>query len=148
MKRNAFLVALSAIFFWAGINMIADFIERLIRDMLFFIDFPDLLILLFVIIIFLSIITFGILKLKNYLLNDNILDINILKISIALFIIGQILMFINPFIYQFYDISKYSQKLNEYIGLKYDIAQFSKTMVSYLILIYIFYKSKNDLMKI
>lgn len=148
MNRNAFLVALSAIFFWVGTFMISDFIERLIRDLLLFFDFPAFLILVIVALIFLLLITLGILKLKNYLLNDNILDIDILKISIALFVIGQILMFINPFIYQFYDMSKYSQKLNEYIGLKYDVAQFSKTIISYSILIYIFYKSKNDLMKI
>ena len=147
-KRNLFLISASSIFFWLGLRMIQGVSVRLVRDIMVYSNSNNILTYVIGVIIEVSLIVYGILYLYKKLKTETLSEGNFFKISVIIMFIGYILNFINPFLYNFFDMNIYNTNITKYLefysSLYVSIIQFIAEIFPIIFIGYVVMKSKSQ----
>jgi len=147
-ERNLFLISASSIFFWLGLRMIQGVSVRLVRDIMVYSNSNNILTYVIGVIIEVSLIVYGILYLYKKLKTETLSEGNFFKISVIIMFIGYILNFINPFLYNFFDMNIYNTNITKYLefysSLYVSIIQFIAEIFPIIFIGYVVMKSKSQ----
>ncbi len=147
-ERNLFLISASSIFFWLGLRMIQGVSVRLVRDIMVYSNSNNILTYVIGVIIEVSLIVYGILYLYKKLKTETLSEGNFFKISVIIMFIGYILNFINPFLYNFFDMNIYNANITKYLefysSLYVSIIQFIAEIFPIIFIGYVVMKSKSQ----
>ena len=147
-ERNLFLISASSIFFWLGLRMIQGVSVRLVRDIMVYSNSNNILTYVIGVIIEVSLIVYGILYLYKKLKTETLSEGNFFKISVIIMFIGYILNFINPFLYNFFDMNIYNTNITKYLefysSLYVSIIQFIAEIFPIIFISYVAMKSKSQ----
>jgi len=147
-ERNLFLISASSIFFWLGLRMIQGVSVRLVRDIMVYSNSNNILTYVIGVIIEVSLIVYGILYLNKKLKTETLSEGNFFKISVIIMFIGYILNFINPFLYNFFDMNIYNTNITKYLefysSLYVSIIQFIAEIFPIIFIGYVVMKSKSQ----
>lgn len=147
-ERNLFLISASSIFFGLGLRMIQGVSVRLVRDIMVYSNSNNILTYVIGVIIEVSLIVYGILYLYKKLKTETLSEGNFFKISVIIMFIGYILNFINPFLYNFFDMNIYNTNITKYLefysSLYVSIIQFIAEIFPIIFIGYVVMKSKSQ----
>lgn len=147
-ERNLFLISASSIFFWLGLRMIQGVSVRLVRDIMVYSNSNNILTYVIGVIIEVSLIVYGILYLYKKLKTETLSEGKFFKISVIIMVIGYILNFINPFLYNFFDMNIYNTNITKYLefysSLYVSIIQFIAEIFPIIFIGYVVMKSKSQ----
>lgn len=147
-ERNLFLISASSIFFWLGLRMIQGVSVRLVRDIMVYSNSNNILTYVIGVIIEVSLIVYAILYLYKKLKTETLSEGNFFKISVIIMFIGYILNFINPFLYNFFDMNIYNTNITKYLefysSLYVSIIQFIAEIFPIIFIGYVVMKSKSQ----
>ncbi|MPL56123.1 hypothetical protein SDC9_01605 [bioreactor metagenome] len=147
-ERNLFLISASSIFFWLGLRMIQGVSVRLVRDIMVYSNSNNILTYVIGVIVEVSLIVYGILYLYKKLKTETLSEGNFFKISVIIMFIGYILNFINPFLYNFFDMNIYNTNITKYLefysSLYVSIIQFIAEIFPIIFIGYVVMKSKSQ----
>ncbi len=147
-EKNLFLISASSIFFWLGLRMIQGVSVRLVRDIMVYSNSNNILTYIIGTIIEVTFMIYGILYLFKKLKTETLSEGKFFKISAIIMVIGYILNFINPFLYNFIDMDIYNSNITKYLEFYSSnyvlIIQFILEIFPIIFIAYLVLKSKQN----